>query len=35
VRFRDDGEDYDHYTRNNWSGIVSRMLLDMQRYATP
>ena len=35
VRFRDDGEDYDHYTRGSWSGIVSRMLLDMQRNATP
>jgi hypothetical protein len=35
VRFRDDGEDYDHYTHNNWSGIVSRMRLDMQSHATP
>jgi len=23
VAFRDDGEDYDHYTDGNWSGIVS------------
>lgn len=35
VLFRDDGEDYDHYTRGTWSGIVSRMRLDMQRHATP
>ena len=35
VRFRDDGEDYAHSVKDNWSGIVSRMRLDMQSHATP
>jgi hypothetical protein len=35
VRFRDDGEDYGHALKDNWSGIVSRMRLDMQSHATP
>ena len=30
VVFRDDGEDYNHYTNGNWGGIVSRMRADME-----
>jgi hypothetical protein len=30
VLFRDDGEAYDHYTRNNWAGVVSRLRADME-----
>ncbi|HMC16797.1 MAG TPA: hypothetical protein VKI18_14260 [Albitalea sp.] len=30
VVFRDDGENYDHYTNGNWAGIVSLMRADME-----
>ena len=33
VSFRDDGENYDHYTRRNWQGITARLLADMELYA--
>jgi hypothetical protein len=29
VRFRDDSEALDHYTRGNWAGIVSKVRADM------
>ena len=29
VAFRDDREDYDHYTRGSWAGIVGRVLGDV------
>ena len=29
VKFRDDGEAYNHYTNGNWGGIVSRARADM------
>lgn len=29
VRFRDDAESLDHYTRGNWGGIVSKVRADM------
>jgi len=35
VVFRDDGEDYGHYTGRNWSGITSLVRRDMELYATP
>ena len=33
VVFRDDGEDYNHYTNGSWGGIVSRMRADMELHA--
>jgi hypothetical protein len=33
VVFRDDGEDYRHYTRGNWEGIVGVMRADVQEFA--
>ena len=33
VSFRDDGQNYDHYTRRNWQGIASRLRADMELYA--
>ena len=33
VAFRDDGEDYDHYARGSWAGIVGRVLSDVVRTA--
>lgn len=33
VIFRDDGEAYDHYTRGNWEGVVSRLRADMETHA--
>jgi len=33
VQFRDDGESFDHYTRGNWQGAVSRLRADMATYA--
>jgi hypothetical protein len=33
VVFRDDGEDYGHYTRGNWSGITSLVRRDMETMA--
>jgi hypothetical protein len=33
VFFRDDAEAFDHYTRNNWEGIVGRMRADIETYA--
>ena len=33
VVFRDDGEDYRHYTRGNWAGIVGVMRADVQALA--
>jgi hypothetical protein len=35
VVFRDDGEDYGHYTGRNWGGITSLVRRDMELYATP
>jgi hypothetical protein len=35
VVFRDDGEDYGHYTGGNWGGITARVRRDMELYATP
>ena len=35
VVFRDDGEDYGHYTRQNWSGITSLVRRDMEAMAVP
>ena len=29
VKFRDNGESYNHYTNSNWGGIVSRIVADM------
>ena len=33
VQFRDDGESFDHYTRGNWQGAVSKLRAEMQAYA--
>ena len=33
VVFRDDGEDYGHYTRGNWGGITSLVRRDMEMLA--
>lgn len=33
VVFRDDGENYRHYTEHNWSGITAVMRHDMELYA--
>jgi hypothetical protein len=33
VSFRDDGEQYDHYLRDSWSGITAVMRWSMQNYA--
>jgi len=33
VSFRDDGQNYDHYTRRNWQGIASRLRAAMELYA--
>ncbi|NPC55428.1 hypothetical protein [Caenimonas soli] len=33
VSFRDDAEALDHYTRRNWSGVVSRLRADMESLA--
>jgi hypothetical protein len=35
VYFRDDGENYNHYTNGNWEGIVSLMRADMETHAIP
>lgn len=29
VKFRDDAEGYDHYTKSNWGGVVSKVRADM------
>jgi len=33
VVFRDDGEDYGHYTERNWAGITSLVRRDMEAFA--
>lgn len=33
VWFRDDAESFDHYTRGNWQGIVSKLRASMELYA--
>lgn len=33
VAFRDDGEQYDHYARNAWAGVVSPAAADLAEYA--
>lgn len=33
VSFRDDSETFDHYTRRNWGGVVSRLRADMESLA--
>ncbi len=33
VQFRDDDEQYDHYARGNWQGIVAKVLEDVSEYA--
>ncbi|WP_229511067.1 MULTISPECIES: hypothetical protein [unclassified Massilia] len=33
VVFRDDGEDYGHYTERNWSGVTSLVRRDMEAFA--
>jgi hypothetical protein len=33
VTLRDDAEGYDHYTKRNWAGTVSRLRADMEAYA--
>lgn len=33
VMFRDDAEAYDHYTRGNWQGMVSKMRADVVTFA--
>ncbi|HSP78718.1 MAG TPA: hypothetical protein VLQ93_09330, partial [Myxococcaceae bacterium] len=33
VELRDDGEDYDHYSDGNWSGIVGPVRADVAKYA--
>ncbi|HEX2571691.1 MAG TPA: hypothetical protein VH877_19180 [Polyangia bacterium] len=33
VQFRDDGENYNHYTNGNWGGIVSQARADCVTYA--
>ncbi len=33
VSFRDDGENYNHYTSGNWAGVVSVVRQDMVNYA--
>jgi hypothetical protein len=33
VAFRDDGEDYGHYTKGNWDGVVSVVRSAMESYA--
>ena len=31
--FRDDNESYNHYSNNNWQGIISVVRTDMVNYA--
>ena len=33
VVFRDDGEDYGHYTARNWAGVTSLVRRDMEALA--
>jgi hypothetical protein len=33
VKFRDDGENINHYNQGKWAGIVGKVRADMEMYA--